>query len=190
MRLALYARVSTRGQRATPQLEPLREYAARRGAKTAEFVDRGVSGAKDRRPALDRLMEAVRGREVDAVACVKLDRLARSVRHLTELAAEFEACGVALVVLDQSIDTGTPAGRFLFHTLSAVAELERDLIRERVVAGLKAARRRGQRLGRPRVLEARDVARAQRLKASGHTVRAIAAKLGVGSSTVQRVLSG
>ena len=85
--------------------------------------------------------------------------------------------------------SGTPAGRFLFHTLSAVAELECDLIRERVVAGLKAARRRGQRLGRPRVLEARDVARAQRLKASGHSVRAIAAKLGVGSSTVQRVVS-
>ena len=115
------------------------------------------------------------------------DRMARSVRHLTEVAAELEVLGVSLVVLDQAIDTSTPAGRFLFNTLGAVAELERDLIRERVTAGLRAAKRRGQQLGRPLALDARGVARARRLRALGHSVRAIAERLGVGSSTVQRV---
>ncbi len=98
--------------------------------------------------------------------------------------------GVSLVVLDQAIDTSTPAGRFLFNTLGAVAELERDLIRERVTAGLSAAKRRGQQLGRPPALDAKGIARARRLRASGHSVRGIAEKLGVGSSTVLRVTSG
>jgi DNA invertase Pin-like site-specific DNA recombinase len=190
MRLALYARVSTRYQRPGPQLDVLREYAKRRGGGALEFVDKGVSGAKDRRPALDRMMEAVRRREVDAVVCVKLDRLARSVRHLTEMAAELEACGVALVVIDQAIDTSTPAGRLLFNVLGSIAEFERDLIRERVTAGLAAAKRRGQTLGRPKALDARGAARVRRLRDSGHSLRAIAAKVGVGLGTVQRVLAG
>jgi DNA invertase Pin-like site-specific DNA recombinase len=190
MRIALYARSSTRGQKLTAQLEALRDYAAHRGGEALEFVDRGVSGAQDRRPALDRLMEAVRRREVNAVAITKLDRMARSVRHLTEVAAELEAVRVSLVVLDQAIDTGTPSGQLLFNVLGSIAEFERDLIRERVSAGLKAAKRRGQQLGRPPALDARGIARARRLRASGHSVRAIAGKLGVGSSTVQRVTRG
>ncbi len=95
------------------------------------------------------MIAAAHRREFDEVACVKLDRLARSVRHLTMLAAEFEALGIDLVVIDQQIDTSTPSGRFLFNTLGAVAELERDLIRERVAAGIKSARTRGIRFGRP-----------------------------------------
>jgi DNA invertase Pin-like site-specific DNA recombinase len=190
MRIALYARSSTRGQKLAAQLEALRDYATRRGGHAQEFVDRGVSGAHDRRPALDRLMAAVRRREVDAVAITKLDRMARSVRHLTDVAAELEAVGVSLVVIDQAIDTGTPAGRLLFNVLGSIAEFERDLIRERVSAGLKAAKRRGQQLGRPPALDARGIARARRLRASGHSVRAVAEKLGVGSSTVQRMTRG
>ncbi len=125
------------------QLADLRAYAERRGAQPLVYVDRGISGARDRRPALDELMGAVRRREADAVVVTKLDRVARSVRHLTALAAELEALGVDLLVLDQSIDTGTPSGRLLFHVLGAIAEFERDLIRERTRAGLAAARRRG-----------------------------------------------
>ena len=150
------------------------------------YLDRGISGARDRLPALDGLMGAVRRREVDAVVCVELDRLARSVRHLTALAAELEPLGVDLVVLDQSIDTGTPSGRLLFHVLGAIAEFERDLIRERTRAGLAAARRRGRHPGRPHALDGRARDRVRRLRASAHSIRAIAGKLGVSKSVVAR----
>ncbi len=123
MRVSLYARVSTTDQHPEVQLHALREYARARGLEVIEeFVDQGVSGAKDRRPALDRLLKDAQRQRFDLVACVKLDRLARSVRHLTTLAAEFEALGIGLVVLDQAIDTTTPSGRLLFHVLGAIAE--------------------------------------------------------------------
>jgi len=101
-------------------------------------------------------MADARRRRFDVLAITKLDRLARSVRHLTTLAAELEALGVGLVVLDQAIDTTTPAGRLLFNVLGSIAEFERDLIRERTTAGLAAARRRGATLGRPRAFGPRD----------------------------------
>jgi DNA invertase Pin-like site-specific DNA recombinase len=188
-RLALYARCSTADQVLDAQLDSLREYAARRGGEAEEYADAGVSGASAKRPALARLLEAVHRRQVDAVVVTKLDRLARSVRHLCELAADFEARGVALVVLDQGIDTSTPSGRFLFHTLGAVAELERELIVERTRAGLAAARRRGARLGRPRRLSEVDVARVHRLAGLGRSQRAIAELLGIGKATVARELA-
>ena len=137
-RIALYARVSTRDQHIEPQLDALRSYAeARRLEVVAEYVDHGVSGAKDRRPALDLMMREAKRRRFDAVAAVKLDRIARSVRHLTTLAAELEAVGVDLVVTDQAIDTSTPSGRLLFNVLGAMAEFERDLICERTSAGMQ-----------------------------------------------------
>jgi len=186
-RIALYARVSTTDQHVDGQLHALRAYAQARGLEVAgEYVDHGVSGAKARRPALDRLLADARRRKLDAIACTKLDRLARSVRHLTTLAAELEALGVDLVVLDQAIDTSTPSGRFLFHTLGAVAELERDLIRERTRAGLAAARRRGVRMGRPEALDAEARARLRRLVASGTPQRRIAELLGISKGTVAR----
>jgi len=186
-RIALYARVSTADQHVDGQLHALRAYAQARGLDVAgEYVDHGQSGAKARRPALDRLLADARRRKLDAIACTKLDRLARSVRHLTTLAAELEALGVDLVVLDQAIDTSTPSGRFLFHTLGAVAELERDLIRERTRAGLAAARRRGVRMGRPEALDAEARARLRRLVASGTPQRRIAELLGISKGTVAR----
>jgi len=184
-KIALYARVSTAEQHVEPQLHALRAYAEARGLELAgEYVDHGVSGAKDRRPALDRLLADARRRRFDVVACVKFDRLARSVRHLTALAAEFEALGVDLVVLDQNIDTSTPSGRFLFHTLGAVAELERDLIRERTRAGLSAARRRGKRLGRPKAIRGSDCFTLERRLREGASLSAIARELGCAVSTV------
>ena len=190
MRVALYCRVSTSDQTVAPQLEALQSYASARGLEVVgEFVDEGISGSKDRRPALDAMIIAAHRRELDAVACVKLDRLARSVRHLTTLAAEFEALGIDLVVIDQQIDTSTPSGRFLFHTLGAVAELERDLIRERVVAGIRSAKRRGIRFGRPRSLDTEQRARVRRLRAAGQSLRAIAKILGISKSAVSRELS-
>jgi DNA invertase Pin-like site-specific DNA recombinase len=192
MRTAIYARVSTSEQTADPQLDRLREYVAARGTGTqvaVEFVDEGVSGRKDRRPALDRLMAAARRREVDAIAVVKLDRLARSVRHLTQLVGELEALGVDLVVLDQGIDTSTPAGRLLFHVIGAIAEFETDLIRERTVAGVEAARKRGARIGRPEVTDQRMRERIVRLSQVGRkSTREIAALVGVSKSTVARIV--
>jgi DNA invertase Pin-like site-specific DNA recombinase len=185
-RVALYARVSTTGQTAENQLLALRSFATARGWTITEYVDQGQSGAKERRPALDALLAAVRARRVDLVACVKLDRLARSVHHLVALVREFEVLGVDLVVLDQAIDTTTPAGRLLFHVLAAISEFERDLIRDRVLAGLRRAKSQGVRLGRPRVLV--DRARAERLLAAGQSLRTVARALGIGLATLARAV--
>ena len=187
MRVALYARCSTAEQTVAPQLDTLRGYAtARRLEVVEEYVDHGISGSKDRRPALDELMAKAKGRSFDAVAVVKLDRLARSMRHLTQLAAELEALGVDLIVTDQGIDTSTPAGRLLFNVLAAIGEFELDLIRERTRAGLRAAKRRGRRLGRPRIHI--PLGRAQAMLSEGQSVAAVARALGVSRGTLQRVL--
>ena len=188
IRAALYARVSTADQTPDNQLVALRSFADARGWQALEFVDHGISGAKDRRPGLDALLAAVRARKVDVVACIKLDRLARSTRHLLTLAGDLEALGVDLVVLDQSIDTTTPSGRLLFHVLAAIAEFERDLIRDRVVAGLRRAKAQGRRLGRPRRHHV-DVAEARALVAAGLSLRAIARRLHAHPMAVRRALA-
>jgi DNA invertase Pin-like site-specific DNA recombinase len=185
-RVALYARVSTTDQHPEAQLTALREYAAARGLEIArEYVDHGVSGTRDRRPALDALLADAKRRRFDGVAAVKLDRLARSVRHLTTMCADWDALGVDLIVIDQGIDTSTASGRFLFHTLAAVAELEGALIRERTVAGLAAARRRGVKLGgRKPALDRKGRERVRRLRSSGKSLRQIAEIVGVSLGTV------
>jgi DNA invertase Pin-like site-specific DNA recombinase len=185
-RAALYARVSTTGQTSENQLLALRSFAEARGWAISEFIDQGVSGAKEKRPQLDAMLAAVRARRVDLVACVKLDRLARSVHHLVAMVQEFAVLGVYLVVLDQAIDTTTPSGRLLFHVLASVAEFERDLIRDRVLAGLKRAKAQGRRLGRPQIQF--DRARAQQLLAEGCSVRSVAKLLGVSKSVLARVV--
>ena len=135
------------------------------------------------------MMAAVRRREVDAVAVTKLDRLARSTRHLCEISDELKAVGADLVVLDQAIDTSTPSGKLLFDVLAAVAEFEGGLIRERTRAGLEAARRRGRKLGRPRrVFERRQVQRAKRLHGNGKSVRQVAEALCVSKTMAHRML--
>jgi DNA invertase Pin-like site-specific DNA recombinase len=187
-RIALYARVSTTDQHTEPQLHALCTYAEARGLEiAAEYLDHGVSGAKDRRPALDRLLADARRRRFDVLGCTKLDRLARSVHHLTSLARELEALGIDLVVLDQSIDTSTPAGRLLFHVLGSIAEFERDLIRERTAAGMRAARRRGARIGRPEAAVDR-VELVQGIRA-GASVSALARQLGVSRPTIRKLMS-
>ena len=188
-RAALYARVSTADQRSDGQLYALRAHSEARGFEVvAELVDNGVSGTKANRPALDELLAAAKRRDIDVVVCTKLDRLARSVRHLVNLTGELEALGVDLIVLDQGLDTSTPAGRLLFHVLGAIAEFEGDLIRERTRAGLSAARRRGKMIGRPRAMDTRMTNRASRLRASGHSLRSIASMLDVSKDTIARAL--
>jgi DNA invertase Pin-like site-specific DNA recombinase len=143
----------------------------------AEFTDQGVSGAKERRPALDALVAAARARRIDVVVAVRLDRLARSTRHLLTLAAELEALGVGLVVTEQAIDTTTPTGRLLFTVLGAIAEFERELIRERVIAGVRRAKALGIRCGRPRKYEL-EVAEVATLRAEGLSLSEIGRRLG------------
>ena len=186
--LGLYARVSTMEQGPEPQLDELKAYARRRNEDSREFVDHGVSGSKDSRPALDQLMDCARRREISALVIVKLDRLARSVRHLTALAEELDSLGVDLVVLDQAIDTGTATGKLLFHVLGAIGEFERTLIVERTKAGVAAARRRGRHPGRPRALSASQIARAKRLGAGGNSVRQIASMMDAAPATIHRAI--
>lgn len=186
MRLAIYVRVSTTDQHLDAQLAELRDYATRRGCEVvSEYLDHGESGTSERRPGLERMMTDAKRRRFDAIACVKLDRLARSVHHLTCLAREAASLGIDLVVLDQAIDTSTPAGRLLFHTLGAIAEFERDLIRERTRAGMAAAKRRGTRLGRPPVcIDQRALERGIR---AGVSITDLAAQLGVSRATARKL---
>jgi DNA invertase Pin-like site-specific DNA recombinase len=179
--------VSTLSQTADNQLLALRAFSAARGWIVTEFTDQGQSGAKEKRPQLDAMLAAVRARKVDVVACVKLDRLARSVHHLVAMVREFEALGVDLIVLDQSIDTTTPSGRLLFHVLAAISEFERDLIRDRVLAGLARARAQGKRLGRPRAPV--DLGRVVQMRAAGVSVRGVARALKISPMSVTRALA-
>jgi len=149
-RVAIYARVSTSEQSAESQLRDLRQYYAARGLEAAEYVDTGYSGAKQIRPALDRLVEDARKRRLDCVAVWRFDRFARSTKHLLLALEEFRALGVQFISYQENIDTTSPLGQALFTIVSAVAQLERDLIRERVRAGLRNARAKGKTFGRPR----------------------------------------
>jgi DNA invertase Pin-like site-specific DNA recombinase len=190
MKAAIYARVSTsnNGQSPEMQLRDFAEYAERRGWDVADsYVDVGISGAKDRRPELDRLMADAHRRKFDVVVVWRFDRFARSVSHLLRALETFNSLGISFVSLGEQIDTSTPAGKMVFTVLGAVAELERSLIVERVKAGLRNARAKGKRLGRPRMMV--DVAQIGRLRAQGRTVREIAAELGYSRSLVHKSLA-
>jgi DNA invertase Pin-like site-specific DNA recombinase len=185
-RVALYARVSTHlGQDPEMQLRELRAFAAARGwTVAAEYVDKGISGAKDRRPQLDLLVAGAHSRAFDIVLCWKLDRFARSVKHLVTALAEFDALGVQFVSLRDNLDLTTPSGRLMFHVIAAMAEFERALIQERVRAGLRNARAKGKRLGRPTV--SIPQAKVQRLRAQGLSWSRVAEATGVAKATLLR----
>src|SRR5437867_5770069 len=185
---ALYMRVSTKGhgQTTDTQAVALREYAQRRGFTIAEeYRDEGISGTKDSRPALDRLMKDARARKFDVVIVARFDRFARSVSHLLRALEEFNHVGLDFVSVSESIDTSTPVGKMIFTVLGAVAELERNLIKERVHMGISRARKQGKRLGRPRVEV--DPLQVAGLRARGYSWNEITAKLGVGRGTAERV---
>lgn len=149
MTVAAYARVSRFDQEPENQLVELRRYVAARGWTATEFVDHGVSGAKARRPALDRLLADVRRRKVDLIVIWSLDRLGRSLRQLVELLDEFHALGIGFVSLREGLDFTTPAGRLQWQIIAAISEFERARLVERVHAGLARARSQAKRLGRP-----------------------------------------
>jgi DNA invertase Pin-like site-specific DNA recombinase len=187
VRAAIYARVSTtnHGQDVTLQTRELEQFAQARGWQiVGPYVDAGICGAKDSRPELNRLMTDAHRRHFDVVAVWKFDRFARSVSHLLRALDTFRILGIEFVSLSESLDTATPAGRMVFTVLGAVAELERSLIAERVRAGLRNARAKGKRLGRPRVVV--DRSRIDSLRAQGLSWAKIGNTLGIGEGTVRR----
>jgi DNA invertase Pin-like site-specific DNA recombinase len=198
MKAAIYARVSTLlGQDPENQLAPLRQLAAvRKFTVTGEFVDKGQSGAKERRPALDELVKAARKGAFKVILISGIDRLARDTRHLLNLIHELEACGVALISIRENIDFTSPMGKAVLAVLGAMAALERDLIAERVKVALAVGKEKAQKAGRrwkhgrPPALTEGQLTQARKLRAAGHSIRKIAAALGgkVSSTAVHRAL--
>ena len=188
MRVAVYARVSTtNGQSPEMQLSDLREYASRRGWEVfGEYVDNGVSGSRESRPELNRLMADAHTRRFDVVLCLKIDRFGRSLRHLVNALADLNAYGVAFVSLRDNLDLSTPSGRLMFQIIGAMAEFERSLIQERVKAGLRNAKLKGKTLGRPPLTLDRE--RIARLRASGASIREISTQLEVSTATIHKAL--
>src|SRR5262247_3783487 len=188
-RAALYMRVSTKGHGQTTETQAvaLRDYAANRGFEIIdEYGDEGISGSKDSRPALDRLMKDARARKFDVVIVARFDRFARSVSHLLRALEEFSHLGIDFVSLSESIDTSTPMGKMIFTVLGAVAELERNLIKERVHMGISRARKQGKRLGRPKRVFDREKAA---MMLQSMSVREVARALGVSRGVVERALA-
>jgi DNA invertase Pin-like site-specific DNA recombinase len=169
------------------QLRDLRAYCAARGYEdVAEFVDTGVSGSKDSRPELNRLMDEARKRKIGVVLVWRFDRFARSTKHLLSALDEFRSLGVQFVSYQENMDTSSPLGQALFTIVAAIAELERNLIRERVTAGVRNARAAGKTLGRPKRVVDRE--RILSMRQSGLSISTIAAELGVGYGTVRERL--
>jgi DNA invertase Pin-like site-specific DNA recombinase len=185
MKIALYARVSTDGQNPEVQLAALRAHATQRGWEILEeFVDHGFSGAKERRPALDRLMKAIWTGQFQVVLVWRFDRFARSVKHLIAALEQFRSLNINFISLQEQFDTSTPIGHAMFTIIGAMGQLERDIIRERVKAGLAQARAKGVRLGRPTVRI--DRAELALLQGQGLSFPEIARRLRCSRSTVKR----
>jgi DNA invertase Pin-like site-specific DNA recombinase len=187
MKAAIYARVSTsnHGQDPHVQTRELREHCVRRGWEIAdEYVDSGISGTKEHRPQLDRLLADCRRRRVDIVLVYRYDRFARSLRHLVNALEEFRALGIDFISLHEGVDTSTPNGRLVFGIFASIAEFERELIRDRVKSGIAAARSKGKTLGRPRLHV--DAARIAALRSQGLSWTKIGDQLGLGEGTVRR----
>jgi DNA invertase Pin-like site-specific DNA recombinase len=189
MNVALYARVSTlNGQDPEVQLVPLRAHVAQRGWQVAEeFVDIGISGSKDRRPALDRMMKAAWDGKFQAVLVWRFDRFARCTKHLITALETFRSVNVSFVSLQEQFDLSSPIGAAMFTIIGAMGQLERDLVIERVRAGLDRARAKGVRLGRPRV--AVDIGRVVAMRSEGKSIRAVGRALRISPMSVRRALA-
>jgi len=187
-KVAIYGRVSTKDQNPESQLLDLRKYVKLRNWTVyQEYVDRGVSGIKENRPALDRLMKDARKRKFDILLVWKFDRFARSTKHLVTALEELEGLGIDFCSYEDSIDTSTNHGKLVFTIMGAIAEFERSLIRERVLAGVRRAKENGIRLGRP-PLEV-NIEKIKELALSGNSVRKIAKQMGISKSLVHKTLN-
>lgn len=192
MKAAIYARVSTSQQCPENQLLELRDAAGRQGWRViVELVDQGISGAKgkDQRPGFERLHQMIQRREIDVVCAWSIDRLGRSIQHLTALMGELQAAGIDLYVHQQAINTATPAGRMVFGIFSALGEYERELIRERINAGLARARAEGKKLGRPSNVNESVITSVKLLREKGCSIHRIAKELRIGVGTTSKILA-
>ena len=190
IRAALYARISTlnHGQDPEVQLRELREFCHQRGFTLAqEYVDRGICGSREQRPALDKLIADCRKRIVDAVVVYRYDRFARSLRQLVNALDEFRSLGIDFISIHEGVDTSTPNGRLVFGIFASIAEFERELIRDRVRSGLAAAKAKGKRVGRPRV--AVDVRRIASLRCQGRSWAEVSRETGISKGTAQRAIA-
>ncbi len=187
-RIAIYARVSTSDQSSESQLLDLRRYVSDRGWNIFnEYCDNGISGTKDSRPALNELMNDAKKRRFDTVLVWRFDRFARSTKHLILALEEFRNLGIDFVSYQENIDTSSPLGSAIFTIISAVAQLERDIIAERVKAGLRRAVEAGKQLGRPNGTSL-DVKAIHRLRREGLSLMQIAKALKTSKSSIARLL--
>jgi DNA invertase Pin-like site-specific DNA recombinase len=189
IRAALYARISTvnHGQDPEVQLGEIREFCRRRGFTVAhEYVDKGISGSRERRPALDKLLADCRKRLVDAVVVYRYDRFARSLRQLVNALEDFRSLGIDFISIHEGVDTSTPNGRLVFGIFASIAEFERELIRDRVRSGMAAAKAKGKRIGRPKVTV--DVLRIASLRRQGRSWAEITRATGISKGTAQRAM--
>ena len=183
---AIYARVSTDRQKVDMQLHELRQFVARSGWNIyKEYIDQNYSGGNTKRPAFTAMMEAARKRKFDILLVWKLDRLSRSLKDLIITLDDLGACGIDFVSYDNNLDTSTPTGKLVFQIVGAVAEFEKDIIRERVVAGLAVARSKGKRLGRPPIPQ-NVYDRAAKMRAEGLSYRSIGKVLGIDEGTIRK----
>ena len=190
-KVGLYGRVSTtdKGQDPELQLKDLRAYANARGWKVfGEYVDKGESGAKDRRPQLDRLMEDARKRRIDGILVWKLDRFGRSLKSLVTTLEELRALGIQFVSYTENLDFSTPAGRAMANLIGVFAEFERDLIRERVRAGIQNAKSKGIRVGRRPLIDEKLLRTVKDRRDKGMSIRGISKELGLSKSLVHKSL--
>jgi DNA invertase Pin-like site-specific DNA recombinase len=189
VKVAIYLRCSTQDQSVAMQLDELRDYCRRRQWEIfEEYSDEGISGSKESRPALNRMLADAKRRRFDCVLVYRYDRAARSLRQLVNLLGEFEALGIAFVSVHEGVDTTTPSGRLIFGIFASIAEFERQLIIARTKSGIEAARRRGKVLGRPRRSPAVDTASIKSLRESGISWDRIAAQTGIARATLRREL--
>jgi DNA invertase Pin-like site-specific DNA recombinase len=189
VKVAIYSRCSTADQNVNLQLDELRDYCKRRQWDIfAEYTDEGISGSKESRPALNRMLADAKRRRFDCVLVYRYDRAARSLRQLVNLLGEFESLGIAFVSLHEGVDTTTPSGRLVFGIFASIAEFERQLIIARTRSGIEAARRRGRILGRPRQSAAVDLGMVKTLRQSGMSWDKIALQTRISRATLQRAV--
>ena len=189
MKVAIYTRVSTNDQSVQMQSSDLKRYCDQRGFEVyKEYTDQGISGVKDKRPALDELMDDAKKKKFDAVLCWRFDRFARSTKHLITALEEFRHLNIDFISYQENIDTSSPLGKAMFTIVSAIAELERNILLERVRAGLKRAKENGAILGRPRRLDL-DVKELQKMRDKEKlSLREIAKRVKASPATVYKSL--
>jgi DNA invertase Pin-like site-specific DNA recombinase len=188
VKIAIYCRVSTTDQSIEMQRRDLQRFCEQRGFEVfQEYSDEGVSGTKDQRPALDKLMADAKKRLFDGVLCWRFDRFARSSKHLISALEEFRHLGIEFISYQENVDTSSPLGKALFTIVAAIAELERNIIVERIRGGIRRAKEQGKRLGRRPLSDPSLLRTVMELRTAGQSIRTIAQAVQVSKSVVHKI---